>query len=193
MAKKNAAPQRFALSHAQRRLWFMQQLQTDNTAYHIPAAVRIQGQLDHALLARCLDSVTARHDVLRSRFVADDGEPRVEIAPASPLSLPLKKIIAADNGSIENHLRTLVRPAFDFADGQLLRAQLLQVSATDHVLLLCVHHSVADYWSLRILMREIAALYASNGNDVLPALKIQYVDYAAWQQKQNDSLAQQLD
>jgi len=169
-------PERHALTAAQRRLWFIEQLSPGLAAYHIPAAIELAGALDSTALARALDAVIERHDVLRATFAAaGDGEPFMRFTPPAAAGLQVED---ADAGSVDTALRALVAPPFDLAHGPLLRARLLRCSAERHVLLLCVHHLVADHASLRILLRDMAAAYAGTP---LPPLQWQYADHAAEQ------------
>ncbi|MEF7613140.1 amino acid adenylation domain-containing protein [Aquincola sp. MAHUQ-54] len=204
LAKKQqqaAAAVRHPLTAAQRRLWFIEQLSPGLAAYHIPAALQLDGPLDGHVLARALDGALARHDVLRARFVDEAGEPWMQIAPAAPLGLAAERMdafgddardaagapLSADQqAEAQAALRALVTPHFDLRHGPLLRARLLQAAPQRHVLLLCVHHLVADHASLRILLRDIAALYAALP---LPPLTLQYTDYAAWQSAREQAMA----
>lgn len=203
-----ASPKPLPLSHAQRRLWFMDQLYPGQISYHIPTALLIEGELDADRLANALDQVVARHESLRTCFRSTDGEPHVLIddslfkakdkandkASATNRSLlEVETLTAVVNAkdTVKSQLQHLITQPFDLATGPLLRVKLLKESDQRHYLLLCVHHIIADYWSLRILVREITLLYS--GAAALPALPIQYVDYAAWQQKQKDALTPHLD
>lgn len=191
LAKKQAKqdPQRFPLSHAQRRLWFLEQLQPGQAGYHIPAALKIGGDLSVSRLDACLRAIIARHEALRSRFLDTDGEPYVVIAAESELDLA--QIRSPDFGQPAAQQADFIRrqclafgtQAFDLAAGPLLRTRLLATGEQEWVLLLCLHHIVADYWSLRLLLREMAVLYdrETDASAALPALPIQYPDYAAWQ------------
>ncbi|MYW08801.1 amino acid adenylation domain-containing protein [Streptomyces sp. SID2563] len=171
------------LSFAQERLWFMEQFAPGTAAYNIPVARRLRGELDREALAHALDTVTARHETLRSRYpVTDDGRPVLEIAGPAPAPLP---VVEAQD---EEHAARLVDEAgaepFDLAAGPLLRTLLVRVADHDHILLLVVHHSVSDGWSSEILISEILRCYAARvagEGDPLPELPVQYGDFAQWQ------------
>ncbi|MEM6252547.1 MAG: amino acid adenylation domain-containing protein [Cyanobacteria bacterium P01_D01_bin.156] len=205
LLKKKAAkqPQRtaqkFPLSFAQQRLWFIDQLQTGQAVYTIPAALRLQGNLNVDILQRCLDEIVTRHEVLRTQFVTEAGAPSQQVQPPTNVNLPVIVLDGASDNleqQIRPYLKALVELPFDLATGQLLRCQLIRLSATDHVLALGVHHIVADYWSLRVFMKEIALLYqafSQNQPSPLPALPIQYADYAVWQQQNQQTSQSQLD
>jgi amino acid adenylation domain-containing protein len=183
---------RLPLSWSQQRLWFLHQLDAAaSVAYHMPVALRLDGQLDRVALRRALDGVIARHEVLRTRFVQEPeaAEPVQVIDPAiSGWALRERSLTdlppAAQEEMLSRWSEEEARAPFDLARGPLVRAQLIEVSAQEHVLLLTQHHIVSDGWSIGILVREVAALYAaalegSPGN--LPPLPFQYADYAAWQ------------
>ncbi|MEO0868856.1 MAG: condensation domain-containing protein, partial [Cyanobacteria bacterium J06642_11] len=202
LEKKAAAkqPQRttqtFPLSFAQQRLWFIDQLQPGQAVYTIPAALRLQGNLSKDILQRCLNEIVARHEVLRTQFMVAEGEPSQQIQGLATVDLPLV-ILNGEPSSlaqqIRPYLKALVESPFDLTTGPLLRCRLIRLSDTDHVLALGVHHIVADYWSLRVLMKEIALLYqafSQNKPSPLPALQIQYADYAVWQHNQQTNQSQ---
>ncbi|MEM9976649.1 MAG: amino acid adenylation domain-containing protein, partial [Cyanobacteria bacterium P01_D01_bin.2] len=198
-AQLERTAQTFPLSFAQQRLWFIDQLQPGQSVYTIPAALRLQGTLHVDVLQRCLDEIVCRHEVLRTQFVTETGEPLQTIQPPQPVELPI--VVLDFSGSefslekqIAPYLKALVELPFDLATGPLLRCQLMRLAETDHVLALSIHHIVADYWSLRVLMQEIALLYqafSQQQESPLPALPIQYADYAVWQHSQQK--ASQLD
>ncbi|HET7463284.1 MAG TPA: amino acid adenylation domain-containing protein, partial [Longimicrobium sp.] len=177
-----------ALSFAQRRLWFLEQLGGAGTAYHIPTGLRLRGELDRDALVRALDRIVARHEVLRTTFVQADGEPEQRIAPES--RFPLLDHDPAGHPQPEAELRRVMREEaaapFDLARGPLIRGRLVRLAADDHVLLVTMHHIVSDGWSMGVLTRELSALYAAftrGDPDPLSPLAVQYADYAAWQRR----------
>ncbi|TDR34079.1 condensation domain-containing protein, partial [Tahibacter aquaticus] len=189
------------LSFAQQRLWFIDQFER-NAAYNMPAALRLSGVLDRAALRRTLDRIVARHDILRTRFVDSGGEPRQIADLASTFALTEHDLCALDAAQQEAAVAELssaeAQAGFDLASGPLIRGRLLQLHTQEHVLLLTQHHIVSDGWSSGVLVKEVSALYAafSQGQpDPLPALGIQYADYAAWQRErlQGAALRAQLD
>ncbi|XXY51130.1 MupA/Atu3671 family FMN-dependent luciferase-like monooxygenase [Sorangium sp. So ce269] len=153
------------VSSGQARLWFLDRLMPENAAYHVHAGLRMRGPLDTAALERSLSAVVERHAVLRTSFVAgDDGAPRAEVAPPAPVALPIVDLRSQPAEARAEALRALshaegTRP-FDLAAGPLFRATLARVADDEHELLLAVHHTVTDGWSMGILTRELAALYA---------------------------------
>ena len=176
----NEAP----LSFAQERLWFLDRLEGGSVAYNIPLVFLLRGELSPAALEAALDEVIRRHEVLRTVFVeGDGGVPVQRIEPFSPLSLPLLEVTLEEALRVES---ALARMPFDLARGPLLRAVLLRVSVSEHRLFLSVHHAVFDGWSADVLIRELAAAYRSFAEGRipnLPALPVQYADYAIWQRR----------
>jgi amino acid adenylation domain-containing protein/non-ribosomal peptide synthase protein (TIGR01720 family) len=170
------------VSFAQQRLWFLDQLEPDSAAYNIPTAVRLTGQLDLAALEHSLHALVERHESLRTTFAAVDGQPVQLIAPVAELPLPLVDLRQLPQGEREAEAQRLAaeeaRQPFNLGSGPLTRARLLRLAPDDHIMLLTMHHIVSDGWSIGVLVREIAALYAGQP---LPPLPIQYADYAAWQ------------
>jgi amino acid adenylation domain-containing protein len=176
------------LSFAQERLWFLDRLQPGNAAYTIPQALRISGAASPALLAAVLGEVVRRHGALRTTFRERDGRPVQVVAPAERWTLPLVDLAAL---AAERRLPEARRLAledsllpFDLERGPVLRASLLHLEPTDHVLLLAMHHIVSDDWSMGVLVREITGLYAAamaGHPSPLPDLPLQYSDFAVWQ------------
>jgi amino acid adenylation domain-containing protein len=178
------------LSFAQARLWFLDQLEPGNAFYNIPAAVRLSGQLNLAALEQSLNQIISRHEALRTNFVTVNGQPVQVIASTLTLTVPVVDLRQVPESELERDCQRLaneeaVQP-FDLATEPLVRTKLLQLSESEHVLLLTMHHIVSDGWSMGVLVRELAALYEAFCNDsllVLPELPIQYPDFAVWQQQ----------
>jgi len=181
-------------SFAQERLWFMDRLAPGNPAYNIPLALRIAGAAAPALLAAVLGEVVRRHEALRTTFRERDGQPIQVIAPPPPggWKLPLVELSALPPGSRGAAALRLARQdaagSFQLDRGPLLRAALLRLGPVEHVLLLNLHHVISDGWSMGVLVREITALYGSAvaprpQPPPLPALPIQYADFAVWQRE----------
>ncbi len=177
------------LSFAQQRLWFLDQLEPDSPFYNIPEAVRLAGPLDVDALQRSLDEIVRRHESLRTTFVTMDGKPSQVIGPVDT-TMPIRpidlRLLPVDQREVEaQRLATEeVQRPFDLARGPLLRALLLRLGDEDHLILLTLHHIISDGWSTSILTREVGILYDafSHGrSSPLPALPIQYADFAAWQ------------
>ncbi|HYW06976.1 MAG TPA: amino acid adenylation domain-containing protein, partial [Longimicrobium sp.] len=180
------------LSFAQQRLWFLEQLGGTGAAYHIPARLRLTGTLDRAALMRALDHILARHEALRTTFVATDRGPAQRITPAEDSAFRLvEHDLRGHRGTeaaaeMQRLMAEEVRAPFDLEHGPLIRGRLLRVAADDHVLVLTMHHIVSDAWSFGILIRELSTLYRAflrGEADPLPALPVQYADYAAWHRR----------
>ncbi len=177
------------LSFAQQRLWFLAQLNEGSTNYHIPLTLRLRGGLDRTAWQRSLDRLFARHEALRSVFVATQGKPRVEVLPPDA-GLPIVDHDLRERSDAEAALLDLChqegRTPFDLARGPLIRGHLVRMSDEEHVFLLTQHHIVSDGWSMGVLLRELSQLYRAfeaGQDDPLPPLAIQYPDYAAWQRQ----------
>ena len=177
------------LSFAQRRLWFLDRLEPESAAYHVPEALRLDGPLDVARLAGAFDRVVARHEVLRTRFVAVADEPLQIVAPARPVALPVVDLSALPRRERGETAKGLVareaRKRFDLSLGPLLRVLLVRLGAEEHALAMTLHHIVSDGWSSAIFVRELAAFYTGPeaGAELPPELELQYADYALWQHR----------
>ncbi|MFJ5515427.1 condensation domain-containing protein, partial [Pectobacterium jejuense] len=151
------------LSFAQQRLWFLAQLDpAASQAYHLPAALRLTGRLDRPALTAALDGLMARHESLRTRFTARDGQPAQQIAPDTlGFSLGCHDLRDLDAAARATRVAELAeqeaRAPFDLTQGPLIRGQLLQLDDDTHILLLTQHHIISDGWSIGILARELAA------------------------------------
>jgi acyl carrier protein len=174
------------LSFAQQRLWFIDQLEPGSTAYNSPAAVRLRGPLEPAVIERCLRELVQRHEVLRTSFPVVEGEPVQRISESAEVALPLVDLSGLEEPEAE--ARRLAREeaerGFDLSRGPLLRVKLLRLGAEDHVLLLTMHHIISDGWSVNILVRELTLLYEAlreGRRSPLPELTLQYADFAYWQ------------
>uniref|UniRef100_UPI003BB75C80 condensation domain-containing protein n=1 Tax=Xenorhabdus beddingii TaxID=40578 RepID=UPI003BB75C80 len=190
------------LSFAQQRLWFLAQLDpAASLAYHIPIALRLSGQLDRQALIRALDRLVARHESLRTRVVLVAGQPYQHIDPADTgFALSCHDLRLLSPAAQTQHIAELTslgaQTPFDFAQGPLIRGQLLQRADEEHVLLLTQHHIISDGWSIGVLLHELTTLYRAvleGHEDPLPPLPIQYADYAVWQHHrlQEDALTLQ--
>ncbi len=189
------------LSCAQQRLWFLDQLEPGSSFYNIPEAIRLCGALDVKAFEHSLNEIIRRHEVLRTRFVSRNGQPVQVIEPQLTLSVPVQDLRAWPAAAREQEIARLAneeaQQPFDLSTGPLIRAGLLRTSQAEHVLLLTLHHIASDGWSTEILLREFIALYeafAHGRPSPLPALKIQYADFACWQRQrlQGEGLSGQL-
>ncbi|MGQ5336344.1 condensation domain-containing protein, partial [Xanthomonas arboricola pv. corylina] len=194
------------LSWAQQRLWFLDQLDpAAGLAYHIPAALRLQGTLDVVALQATLDRIVARHESLRTRFVqGEDEDGPVQQFALQTVGFALEQVDLSDlpadaqQAMVEQRSAQEAIAPFDLAVGPLIRGQLLRLSAQEHVLLVTQHHIVSDGWSIGVMIGEVSQLYSAfiqGQPDPLPPLAIQYADYAVWQRQwlQGEALQQQLE
>ncbi|WP_310463067.1 non-ribosomal peptide synthetase/type I polyketide synthase [Sphaerotilus sp.] len=177
------------LSPAQQRLWFLAQLEGPSSTYNMPAALRLTGDLDEAALRASLVALTARQASLRQHFPVEAGQARLhERAPWDPLELVDLQSLDAVTQAAEverlGHAHALA--PFDLAQGPLFRVSLLRLAPTAHVLLINLHHSIADGWSIAVLVREWGVLYDACCRGTAPTLAplpVAYRDVAAWQQR----------
>ncbi|HEU4556305.1 MAG TPA: non-ribosomal peptide synthase/polyketide synthase [Longimicrobium sp.] len=196
---------RLPLSFAQQRLWFMEQLGGMGGAYNIPIRLPLPGELDRDALRRALDAIVARHEALRTTFAQVDGVGEQRIAPAETgfrlgeHDLSGIPTLSASNERGEGRgegldaaaelgrlLAEEARTPFDLERGPLVRGRLIRLSPEGHVLAVTMHHIVSDAWSMELFIRELSALYDAfrrGEPDPLPALPVQYADYAAWQRR----------
>ncbi|ACB75251.1 non-ribosomal peptide synthetase [Opitutus terrae] len=172
-------------SFAQRRLWFLDRFEPGTAVYNIPLAVWLSGKLDRAAVQRALEAIAARHETLRTTFLAEEGEVMQAIHALIPLPWRIEPV--ADEPALAAAMAVEARRSFDLVAGPLWRAVLFACAEEDHVLLLTLHHIVSDGWSLGVLVREFSQLYsafAAGSDAALPELEIQYADFAAWQREQ---------
>ncbi|WP_143121890.1 condensation domain-containing protein, partial [Pseudomonas sp. BIOMIG1BD] len=175
------------LSYAQERQWFLWQLEPDSAAYHVPGALRLSGRLDIAALQRSFDSLVARHESLRTRLHLQDNRMTQQVLAQASIEIVLEPI---DEARLKERVEEEMARPFDLLQGPLLRASLLRLGEEEHVLVLVQHHIVSDGWSMQVMVQELMQLYAaySQGQEcALPALAIQYADYALWQRSWMES------
>ena len=187
--------QSIPLSPSQQRIWFLQQLEPDNSTYKISRTLRLRGPLDVDALQQAFTTILKRHESLRTRFITTNDVPIQVIDPFSDYELPL---IHTSEDQLISLLRKESRRPFDLARDLMLRANLFRLQAEEHILQMVIHHIVTDGWSMGVLRRELTILYevyTQKQTNPLPELPIQYADYSEWQrQRLSGSLLQtQLD
>ncbi|WP_082468971.1 non-ribosomal peptide synthetase [Sciscionella sediminilitoris] len=174
------------LSAGQRRLWFLSRLEGERSVYHIVVGLRLCGVLDGGVLGVALGDVVGRHEVLRTVIREHDGKPRQVVLGASAVTVPLGTVAmpGAKDVEIGTAAREFAREEFDLAVDLPIRARLFQVSETEHVLVLVLHHIAADGSSLAPLARDVMTAYAARLESREPEwapLPVQYADFAVWQ------------
>jgi amino acid adenylation domain-containing protein len=203
-ARAQQQPKRFPLSFAQRRLWFLDELEGGSTiSYNIPVVLGLRGQLDRQVMERCFNEIIRRHESLRTTFETNRATGDSEQVIHHSTSFRFESIDLSDTpeGRRLERARFLAndeaqRP-FNLRTGPLLRASLLRFADNDHVLLLTIHHIVSDGWSVGVIIKELKALYEAftrGEKSHLPELPIQYADFAHWQRNrmQGEVLERQL-
>jgi amino acid adenylation domain-containing protein/non-ribosomal peptide synthase protein (TIGR01720 family) len=195
------------LSFAQRRIWFLERLEGRSAAYNMPAAFRLQGDLDANAVTAALSEISRRHEVLRTRLVEIDAEPvQVIDAPADDRGSRCRTMSldgvagqkqddalrVAQNDALRERLRAEAGYVFDLAAEHPLRVLLIRLAPAEHVLVVTLHHVASDGWSTGVLIREFAALYNSQRAGAvspLAPLPVQYADFAQWQRGQLEDAA----
>ncbi|HEU0080094.1 MAG TPA: condensation domain-containing protein, partial [Longimicrobiaceae bacterium] len=181
----------YPLSFTQQRLWFIDRLEPGSPAYNMPFPLRLRGALHVPSLERAFGEVVRRHQSLRTRFPAVEGEPVQRIEPAGDFHLPVDELTTLttnaerEDESARRVAGWLATP-FDLAHGPLFRARLVRIAEDDHVLLGAMHHIVSDGWSMGVFWSELVTLYHAfreGRPSPLPELPIQYADFAVWQRE----------
>jgi len=191
------------VSLTQQRLWFLAMLEPNNPAYHLHWSVRLTGALDRSALSRAVDALVARHDILRTTISIPEGIPE-----GAPDGEPLQRIAGHVSVPVEylessRRLEALIALPFDLETGPLLRVHMLECGTNEHILLLVIHHIIADGWSMSVLCDELSQAYNAYRRGALPGwespgspgLPVQYADYAVWQREwlMGAELARQTD
>ncbi|HEY2292550.1 MAG TPA: amino acid adenylation domain-containing protein, partial [Thermoanaerobaculia bacterium] len=181
------------LSFAQRRLWLLELIEPGTPRYNVPIAVRLEGALETAALARALAEIVRRHEPLRTVYAQAGGEPfQVVLPPPVPGDLSLARAdlaglpAAPRAGALRAALRDESARPFDLARGPVARFLLLELGEERRVLLATFHHIAVDGWSMAVFFHELAVLYAdllAGRPASLPALPVRYADWAAWQRR----------
>lgn len=176
------------MSFAQELLWLLDRATPGLTAYNVPRAFRLRGPLDASALRLAIEHVVARHEILRTTYSTDGSGPVQVIHEPSPFDLQVIDFTHVAEGdraiAAERFFLEQARRHFDIANELQLRGHLLRFGAEDHVLVLVTHHIASDGWSKGVMFRELTSAYAaiSAGNiPALPALQVQYGDFAQWQ------------
>jgi amino acid adenylation domain-containing protein len=182
-------PARLPLSHSQRRLWFIDQLEGGSPQYNISEALTLRGPVDLPALQQTVNALVARHESLRTCFVPAEAGPQQMILPALDVPIAVEDLSAQGGEGQRRRIVDILREerdsAFDLSRGPLLRVRLLQLRSDEHILVRTVHHIACDGWSVGVLNREFAVLYQAfrtGQRNPLPPLPLQYADFSVWQQ-----------
>jgi amino acid adenylation domain-containing protein len=193
--------QALPLSFAQQRLWFIEQFEPGSPVSSIPGGLRLEGRLDVSALERALNEMVRRHEVLRTTFGVEGGQPAQVIREHEPFALGLLDLSGEPEEAREAEASRVAheeaRRPFVLAEGPLLRVRLVRLSDDEHLLLYTMHHIVTDQWSAGVMVRELTALYGAYTKgepSPLAELPLQYADYAAWQREwlRGEELERQL-
>jgi amino acid adenylation domain-containing protein len=202
LRQRSRKEHQFPASFPQQRMWFLDQLTPENTAYNVPCAARIRGQLDLGLARRSVHEIARRHEALRTIFREVDGQPVQVVTSNVEPEITVVECEHLRGPQGEAGIRAMAgeefgRP-FNLRTGPLMRIKFLRLAPDEHILLFTIHHIVGDLWSTSVFLTELVLLYgafAAGEEATLPELKIQYPDYAVWQRKQleGDALTADLE
>jgi amino acid adenylation domain-containing protein/FkbM family methyltransferase len=189
------------LSFAQQRMWFLNRMAPSASAYHLGGAFRITSKVNSAAVEQSLNEIIRRHEVLRTSFKEEEGQP-VQIVDSvcrmhlARVDMPWPGSIAS--GEVLNWAREFVEQPFELETAPLMRGAIIRVANDQRMLVICMHHIVSDGWSIEILLGELASVYQAygeGGRSSLPELTVQYADYSRWQREwlTGEVLEEQLD
>ncbi|MEM9273746.1 MAG: amino acid adenylation domain-containing protein, partial [Cyanobacteria bacterium P01_F01_bin.143] len=188
------------LSFAQKRLWFVQQLEPENSSYNVASALKLEGKLSVENLVKTLNEIIQRHEILRTIFISnEDKQPIQVIQPFQEIALPIVEISSEGSQGkdlVQDIIHETVQVPFDLRE-PLLRVKLLRLAENSHILLIATHHIVSDRWSIGLFLKEISILYrafSQEQDSPLAELPIQYADWAIWQKNKlsGEKLQQQI-
>jgi hypothetical protein len=197
-------PSLFPLSYQQEQLWFLDRFQPNSDFYNVPMTLKLKGDLDVSRLERSMQEVVRRHEILRTCFVKDEREePKQKVVGTKlDVRLPVMDLRQSDPDEREQQAKKVIAQeagkAFDLSRAPLFRGVLVRTNDDEHVLVLTLHHSICDEWSLGVLMEELEKLYEAYGRgeeSPLPELEMQYGDYALQQREglRGEKFQQQMD
>ncbi len=186
--EKRENKQDFPVSVQQKQLWFLQQLAPSSSFYNMPSALKLEGKTNITALEFALNSVIRRHEVMRSYFCIVDGKPVQKIRSELNLKIELHDFSTIPKDNIEKKIRDFlaseIHKPFNLEKGPLIRSSILRVSETEHILLINMHHIIADGWSVGVIIPEFSYFYQNfktQDKIDLPPLSLQYADYAQWE------------
>ncbi|GAA4316755.1 hypothetical protein GCM10023149_13960 [Mucilaginibacter gynuensis] len=179
----NNRPEDLPLSFAQERLWFIDRLE-GSVQYHVPAVFRLKGEVNKAALAKTFQTIVNRHEVLRTVMTEKGGRGYQEIKAEDNWKIEELQVADQSEAELREIIQSLINKPFVLTEDHMLRAALLEISETEHILVVTMHHIASDAWSMPVVVNEVAALYKeyTTGEQAnLPELPVQYADYALWQ------------
>ena len=180
----------FPASFAQQRLWFLSQLAPNNPFYNVATAIRLTGNLNLLALQQTFNEIVRRHEVLRTTFAMEKGQLNQVIAENANIKVKIVDLqhlpVNEREATAKQQAIAFSRLPFNLSADLLLRVTIFQLDVNDAILLLSLHHIIADGWSIGALIKEITALYTAfcTNTPLLPDLPIQYADFASWQQQE---------
>lgn len=190
------------LSSAQQRLWFLERLNEGSTQYNLYSGLCLQGSLNSNFLVKSLNKIIERHEILRTSFMEEDGQPVQVVSREIRMELPLIDLTDIPKDERKKTALSLAEKEaekpFNLKNSPLMRGKLFRTDENEHILVLSAHHIIFDGWSFKILLKELESCYQAyvKGKEPeLPPLKIQYPDYARWQKKRllQDNIRRQVD
>lgn len=178
------------LSYAQERFWFLELLNQGISPFHIPMGLELTGVLDFSAIQKSFEQLIKRHESLRVSFLEEGGEPYVAVAASVEFEIERLDLQGLDEASVETNLRAFMQRPFNLSTAPLMRVGLFKKSEEEHLLMIVLHHLIADGWSLGVLTDEITKLYngfVANTAVSLPHLPIQFIDYVHWQRSEDQT------
>lgn len=193
VARTEALP----LSFAQQRMWFLYQMDQQNSAYNEALTIRLTGRLNIDILEQTINAIIQRHESLRTTFPMVEGKPIQKIAPSLKIKLLVINLKDISQDQIDKQIIEELQKPFDLTQAPLLRCSLFDLGYENYILVNVFHHIIIDGWSKGILFKELSKFYQaflSNSTVDLPELAIQYADFAVWQRQwlQGEILENQL-
>ncbi|MFJ9817510.1 amino acid adenylation domain-containing protein [Streptomyces sp. NPDC101151] len=174
-------------SFVQERFWFLERLRPGTAVFNLPTALRLRGELDLDTLRAALTHIVTRHEILRTSLAEEDGGPVLRVSDLNRVPLAIEDVRGAPAAAVTSRIEEAARAPFEPSAGPLFATTLLKVAEREHVLVLVLHHAVADAWSMRVLYDELAETYAAFREGRPPRLTdlpVQYPDFAVWQRAQ---------
>ncbi len=178
-------PEVVPLSLAQQRIWFLNRFDPESTVNNIPVVIRLSGVLDVEALRAAVADLAERHEILRTVYPESEGAGRQIVLGVEDAGVSLE-VVRVSEVEVFDRVVASVSTGFDVTTAPPLRIELLEVSETEHVLAVVVHHIAADGFSMGPLSRDVMVAYAARSMGDIPAwepLEVQYADYALWQRQ----------